>query len=349
MNGYSYTTPPEGHITSLQVAEVTGMRHKSALRSIRNHCCSYWDDYYLDRQGKSHIKLLLKIEDAMEYASKLSEPHKTPLLRFLGIEDKPIEEYVKPAVDDFIPIGMDFNGRMMSSMYLAQELNIPHKKVMADIRKALGGNIREENFHLSSCQYQIPNGGVKTIPCYEMNQKGCLLVITGYRADLREKIIDRWLALETRQATPIVPLTQAQILLQSAQMLVDLEQKTNEHDNRIGAIEQKFQELENRKKQAELELFTSDLSENDVPTVSLRKKINSLVAHYAEQKGIDYNVAWRYLYQGMDEHYHVRFHEDKERNYRKIDDAEKRGLLPQMFDLISLFIKELNNEYCTKA
>lgn len=92
----------------------------------------------------------------------------------------------------------------MSSLEIAELTGKQHAHVMRDIRNLLEQGVSESNFGLSSYNQPQPNGGYKKVDCYELTRKGSLILASGYNALLREKIIDRWEALETGKAEPII-------------------------------------------------------------------------------------------------------------------------------------------------
>lgn len=87
----------------------------------------------------------------------------------------------------------------MSSLEVAELTGKQHAHIMRDIKNLLKQGVSESNFGLAS--YNDEQG--KERPCYELTKKGSLILASGYNAVLREKIIDRWEALETGQATPM--------------------------------------------------------------------------------------------------------------------------------------------------
>lgn len=94
----------------------------------------------------------------------------------------------------------------MSSLEIAELTGRQHSNVMRDIRNLLAQGVSEFNFELSSYKQQQPNGGYKDVACYELTKKGCLILASGYDAKLRERIIDRWEELETKErATQLIP------------------------------------------------------------------------------------------------------------------------------------------------
>lgn len=94
-----------------------------------------------------------------------------------------------------------FYVKTMSSLQIAELTGKAHSNVMRDIRNILEQleDRRQFNFELSSRIKPMPNGGSKEVPCYILTKKDCLLLASGYDANLRAKIINRWEELETRE------------------------------------------------------------------------------------------------------------------------------------------------------
>ena len=86
----------------------------------------------------------------------------------------------------------------MSSLQIAEITGRPHSNVMRDIRNLLEqlDNQSQFSFELSYRDQKQPNGGIKRIPHYLMTKNDCLLLASGYDANLRAKIILRWEELE---------------------------------------------------------------------------------------------------------------------------------------------------------
>ena len=100
----------------------------------------------------------------------------------------------------------------MSSLQIAEVTGKRHDAILRDIRKLLEQGVTAHNFVVS--EYTDKTG--RTLPCYQLTKKGCLILASGYNAVLREKIIDRWEELENGTAQPIVKAqapTPAQITL----------------------------------------------------------------------------------------------------------------------------------------
>jgi phage regulator Rha-like protein len=88
--------------------------------------------------------------------------------------------------------------RTMTSLQIAEITGKTHSNVMRDIRNILEQleDRRQFSFELSSRPQPMPNGGSKEVSCYILTKKDCLLLASGYDANLRAKIINRSEELE---------------------------------------------------------------------------------------------------------------------------------------------------------
>ena len=101
----------------------------------------------------------------------------------------------------------DMGAKEMSSLEIAELTGKQHSNVMRDIRTLLDQGVNQINFEL--VDYIDKKGEKRSM--YKLTKKGSLILASGYNAVLREKIIDRWEALETGQAIPMYqPIVTAQ-------------------------------------------------------------------------------------------------------------------------------------------
>lgn len=92
----------------------------------------------------------------------------------------------------------------MSSLQIAEVTGKRHDAILRDIRNLLEQGVAAHNFVVS--EYTDKTG--RTLPCYQLTQTGCLILASGYKAVLREKIINRWIELESGKAQPMVKAQQ---------------------------------------------------------------------------------------------------------------------------------------------
>ena len=111
----------------------------------------------------------------------------------------------------------------MTSLQIAEVTGREHKNILRDIRNLIEQGADELNFELISYTDDMN----REKPCYQLSGKGVLILASGYNVKLREKIIDRWEALETGQAKPAfsVPQSFAEALMLAAKQQEQIEQQ----------------------------------------------------------------------------------------------------------------------------
>ena len=88
--------------------------------------------------------------------------------------------------------------QMMTSLEIAELTGKQHKDVMKAIRNMEPAwvKVRGRNFALSSRTYEIPNGGTREVPCYQLTKTECLYIATKFNDEARAKLVLRWEELE---------------------------------------------------------------------------------------------------------------------------------------------------------
>jgi anti-repressor protein len=89
--------------------------------------------------------------------------------------------------------------REMSSLEIAEATGKNHQHILRDIDALLQQGVDASNFGLTS----YTDKAIRQQRMYQLSKKGVMILASGYNAILREKIINRWEALETGQATPM--------------------------------------------------------------------------------------------------------------------------------------------------
>ncbi|MBA3007925.1 MAG: hypothetical protein FP810_15390 [Desulfocapsa sp.] len=91
----------------------------------------------------------------------------------------------------------------MTSLEIAELMEKNHQHVMRDIRNLIDqGALAETNFG----QIFYLDSMNREQPMYVLDFQATMLVITGYDANRRAIVIDRWMKLETGKAVPLVGL-----------------------------------------------------------------------------------------------------------------------------------------------
>lgn len=117
----------------------------------------------------------------------------------------------------------------MTSLEIAELVGREHKSVMRSIREMEEGwvKIRGCKFALTSREVQQPNGGIREVPCYELNKIECLYIATKFNDEARAKLVIRWEELEIKERTGgfVVPQTFSQALMLAARQQEEIERQ----------------------------------------------------------------------------------------------------------------------------
>ena len=96
-------------------------------------------------------------------------------------------------------VGNDNNQQQyMTSLEIAELTGKQHKNVMQAIRnmEPAWEKVRGLKFQLLQKTYQLPNGGTKMTPFYQLTKTECLYIATKFNDEARAKLVLRWEALE---------------------------------------------------------------------------------------------------------------------------------------------------------
>jgi phage regulator Rha-like protein len=126
--------------------------------------------------------------------------------------------------------GGDQTQQTMSSVLIAEITGKTHAHVMRDIKKLQEQVGRETIFGLSQYEQKMPTGGTKIVPMYELNKEQTHLLVTGYSAPLRLKVIRRLEELESKNAPK--ELTRLEILT----MAIESERRAIEAESKVAIL-----------------------------------------------------------------------------------------------------------------
>ncbi|WP_334037241.1 hypothetical protein [Burkholderia gladioli] len=120
-----------------------------------------------------------------------------------------------------------------------------------------------------SATYEVPGprGGTRAAACYRFPKREACLMAMSYSYELQAKVFDRMTALEQQVAAkPAAPLSPAQMFLQTAQLMADIEARQFAQAEAVARVEQRIEDL------SETRAFTSCPS-NAEPITHIRKRI----------------------------------------------------------------------------
>jgi phage regulator Rha-like protein len=129
---------------------------------------------------------------------------------------------------------LENNSGKMTSLEIAELSGITHANLMKSIRKQEETwlKIGQVNFDLTS--YIDKSNRAK--PMYSLSKTETLYIATKFNDEARARLIIRWEALEIEKQKP---LSQIDLIIQSAQRLKAIEEKEIEQDKRIRLLEAK--------------------------------------------------------------------------------------------------------------
>lgn len=111
------------------------------------------------------------------------------------------------------------NAATMSSREIAELVAARHNDVVATIDRLFGKGLLR-----SSRESRQEATGGRPIEVYDLIERDCYLVVSGYSDELRAKVIDRWQELE-ESAVPKIPKTLSGALRLAAEQAEQIEQQ----------------------------------------------------------------------------------------------------------------------------
>lgn len=122
----------------------------------------------------------------------------------------------------------------MSSLEISELTGKPHNDVLKAIRAMESAWEKVNGGKFSLVNYKDAKGEMR--PCFELTKTECLYVATKFNDEARAKLVLRWEQLETERQRP---LSQLEILAQSAQLLLEQEQKMKLLENEMSELKQR--------------------------------------------------------------------------------------------------------------
>ena len=103
----------------------------------------------------------------------------------------------------------------MSSREIADICDARHNDVIASIERLINDGVLR--LARNTARQHLPEGGGRPTMVYDLVKRDCLIVISGYSAALRARIIDRWMELEAAAPALAVPQSFAAALRLAAE------------------------------------------------------------------------------------------------------------------------------------
>lgn len=230
------------------------------------------------------------------------------------------------------------NGQVLTnSLLVAERFGKEHNKVMRDIENlSCSDEFRAANF--GETTYVHPQNN-QTYKMCVMTKDGFSFLVMGYTGKkagmFKEEYIKAFNTMEKTLKGQQKPLSQLEILVQSAQALL-------EQSKRIDNVEKRLDAMEHEREKNGRILLSASVSIEKVPAMSLRNKIRQLVNQYATATNTNQQDVWHKVYDQLYYLYKVSIRAYKKQNKKEnyLDIAERNNLLDKMYAIISNLIRE---------
>lgn len=122
----------------------------------------------------------------------------------------------------------------MSSIEIAELTGKPHNDVLKAIRAMEPAWAKVNGGKFSLVNYIDKKGEMR--PCYELTKIECLYIATKFNDEARAKLVLRWEQLEKENQRP---LSQIEILVHSAQLLLEQDRELKSLKNEVSELKQR--------------------------------------------------------------------------------------------------------------
>ena len=132
-------------------------------------------------------------------------------------------------------------GQTMTSREIADLTGKEHKNVLADIRRMLFDLGQAAAEFSATASVPGPNGSTRHIEVFNLPKRETLILVSGYSALLRARIVDRWAELERAASDPARALNDPAVL---RQVLLGYTEKVIELQHQVGELTPKAKALQ---------------------------------------------------------------------------------------------------------
>lgn len=232
------------------------------------------------------------------------------------------------------------NQALTNSLLVAEKFGKRHADVIRSVEGLLNTTDEELNVKMRlafvSDTYMDSTG--KGNPVYIMNRKGFSILVMGYNGvkalKFKNDFYDAFEDLEKQLKEQQKPLSQLEILVQSAQALL-------EHSQRISNVEKRLDSMEQERETNSKLLLVANVSSEKVPEMSLRDNIRQLVNRYASAINIPQRDVWHKIYDQLYYLYHISIKAyKKDKKESNLDVAERNGFIDKVYIVISNLVRE---------
>lgn len=226
-----------------------------------------------------------------------------------------------------------------NSLYIAKIFNKKHRHVLDAIQNSLvDDEFSRANF--SAGVYKDKNNQDR--PMVLLSRDGFSLIAMGFTGkkarEFKINFINKFNLMEKELNSRLLPIpkTQAEILLESAQMLVNIEREQKLIKEDLSEVHTKINEMLEYREKGFNKLFQLEKSKVLPLQASERAMIKIRVEEYVKASGQSFKDVWDSLYLQFRARTNINVNLlAKNRNMSKLDYIESIGKLPELFAIAS--------------
>ena len=190
---------------------------------------------------------------------------------------------------------------------------------------------------VESTYYNQQNG--QNYPMFVMNRDGFTLLAMGFTGKRAMKFKLDYIAAFNKMESALKDsqkkLSGAEYLLQQAQLMV-------EQERRMTAVEQRLDNMDRERKENGEKLLEAKLSDEQLPEMSMKARVNQLVREYAIATNTDFRDVWHKVYSQLYYLYHISIKSYKKLHNKetKLDIAVRNHFIDKIFTIVSNLVRE---------
>lgn len=238
---------------------------------------------------------------------------------------------------------------LTNSLLVAKSFGKEHKHVLDSIRKLIEGcaEISADPMFEETSYVNEQNG--QTYPMYLMNRDGFTLLVMDFKGkkamQFKLEYIKAFNNMEAQIKACKKPKSQLEILQMSINQLVEQEHRLSSVERDVAETKKEIAEMKQERIENGKLLLEAEVSENNVPEISMRNKIRRLVNQYAAATNTSQRDIWHDIYNNLYYAYGISINSYKDKDCKtKLDIAEKHGFLGKMFDIVSKMVGHVNDK-----
>ena len=225
---------------------------------------------------------------------------------------------------------------LTNSLLVAEKFKRNHRDVLESIRNLLTSAENSAVLQMF-VETQYVNEQGKELPMFIMNRDGFTLLAMGFNGKKAMKFkldyIAAFNAMEKALKEQAKPKSREELLVESAQLLL-------EQSKRIEKVESRLDAMEREREENTRQLLAAKVSETGLPTMRLRDNIRQLVNRYANARNISQSDVWHKVYDQLYYLFHISIRGYKKgKNESNLDVADRNGFLDKIYEIISSMVR----------